>query len=164
VIFLIVRLLDHGLKLCYFKGMSWLKYLQETLGVRSVLWPQALAHAASEEVTVEPEKKSLVVFVDVQQWSRQEADLFDKMRAAMKLSKDQTKILFAGPGEMAQKSVELLAATCVIFFSPELATQAQSMGSDVLQMTTFGPRELISNPQLKKQTWDDLQKVMKKLN
>lgn len=142
--------------------------------MRSVIWPEAFAQNTSG-LSTNPsvEKSGLVVFVDSRPWNKQEAELFDKMRAAMKLSQAQTKILFAGPGEMTQKSVELMAATCVIFFSPELATQAQNTeilkslrenpSDGMLQMTTFGPRELISNPQLKKQTWDDLQKVMKKL-
>jgi hypothetical protein len=143
--------------------MSWLKYLQETLGVRSVLWPEASTALTPASALAPQNKTALVVFVDSHPWSRQESELFEKMRAAMKLSREQTKLLFTTAEEIPQKSVELLAATCVIFFAPELAAQTGPLDDEVMRMTTFGPRELLANPQLKKQTWDDLQKVMKKL-
>jgi hypothetical protein len=133
--------------------MSWLKYLQETLGVRSVLCPSAAASPALPSVAV--------AFIDIQPWSTAETALFEKMRSAMKLSRAQIKIIFTTPGEMTQKNQELSQAGCWVFFSPELATQAPKQGS--FAITTFGPRELLQNPQLKKQSWDDLQKVMKKL-
>jgi hypothetical protein len=146
--------------------MSWLKYLQETLGVRSVLWPISAMETSSVESigpAVARKKTPQIVFIDIQPWTRQETDLFEKMRVAMKLSKEQTKIIFATPAELPQKSLELLTATCAIFFSPELATQSFVLPEETFVMTTFGPRELLPNPQLKKQSWDDLQKVMKKL-
>lgn len=121
-----------------------------------MLWPIS-AEAATRK------KIPQIVFIDIQPWTRQEADLFEKMRAAMKLSKEQTKIIFTSPTELAQKSLELLTATCAVFFSPELATQAFVLPEETFVMTTFGPRELLPHPQLKKQSWDDLQKVMKKL-
>lgn len=133
-----------------------------------MLWPtmplsELTAEADAEALAVSAPAPQ-VVFLDVQPWSAKEADLFDKMRAAMKLSKAQTKIIFANPSEIHQKGLELLTATSVIFFSPELATHAPPLGEDIFQITTFGPRELLQSPQLKKQSWDDLQKVMKKLN
>jgi len=144
--------------------MSWLKYLQETLGVRSVLLPVTAIDSAVDTADLSlPKFSPQIVFIDIQPWSKKEAELFDKMRAAMKLSSEQTKIIFASPGEMSQKGLELLTATCAVFFSPELAAQASGLSEDVFAITTFGPRELLLNPQLKKQSWDDLQKVMKKL-
>lgn len=106
---------------------------------------------------VEAEAARLILFVDQKPWSAKAQELFGKMRQAMKLENVQTEILFADQMSLADFELATLKAHTVVSFSPTLTTTIQNENLFV----TNGPEELLQKPELKKQAWDDLQKVMK---
>lgn len=88
--------------------------------------------------------------------------LFVKMREAMKLTEAQVEILFAENMSNSELQIRALTAKEIVCFHPEIFERLKVQFSGNILQTT-GPSELIQSPALKKQTWGDLQRVMKKL-
>lgn len=88
--------------------------------------------------------------------------LFVKMREAMKLTEAQVEILFAENMSNSELQIRALTAKEIVCFHPEIFERLKVQFSGNILQTT-GPSELIQSPALKKQTWGDLQQVMKKL-
>jgi hypothetical protein len=138
---------------------SYLWYLENVLGLKSVIWPTP---PPVEEVAVpEHVKLPTVVFVDSKAWSQPATDLFQKMREAMKLLPEQITILNASQVSASELQVAVMAADRVVCFSSELF-ESLHKESD-LKFKTHSPEELLKKPELKKQAWEDLKLVMKSL-
>lgn len=132
-----------------------IQYFEQVLGVREILL-QPIEVAAAEPI-FEPAPARLLVFVDQKPWSSTAKALFEKMKQAMKLQNIETETLFADQMSAADFQLETLKATAVISFCSNLSQTTQNENL----FLTISPEELLQKPELKKQAWDDLQKVMR---
>ncbi len=139
---------------------TYIRYLDQVLGIRSVMWPQA---QPLESVSVASENSSTirVLFVAENVWSPQALELFQKMREAMKVEESECRILFATQTSIPELQISALAAQRVVCFSERLKAQLQI--PENVKHLTHDPEELLRQPQLKKETWEVLKKVMRSL-
>ncbi len=136
---------------------TYLKYMKEVLGVERIQRPQA------DTASAEPAPELIqVLFIDQKKWSAATMDLFVKMREAMKLTETQVEILFAENMSNSELQIKALTAKEIVCFHPEIFENLKTPFSGNI-LLTIGPSDLIQSPALKKQTWGDLQQVMKKL-
>lgn len=141
---------------------SYIQYLEQVLGLKQVIWPEAPAELEQQVVEVPPARAAVqVLFVADKPWSLKAQDLFSKMREAMKIPESEVKVLFAAETSLPDLQISALSAERVVCFSPSLFQQI-SVDSQV-KFLTHNPEELLTKPQLKKETWEDLKKVMKSL-
>lgn len=139
---------------------TYLHYLEQVLGLRSVIWP------VSEPVSMEADAQLShpvlkVLFIAEKPWSPAARDLFQKMRDAMKISEEESQVLFASEAHLPALQMAALAAQRVVFFSPRLMGQI-SVETEA-KFLTHNPEDLIIKPALKKEAWEELKKVMKSL-
>ncbi|MEZ0391476.1 MAG: hypothetical protein ACAH59_04625 [Pseudobdellovibrionaceae bacterium] len=141
---------------------AYLHYLDQVLGVRSVILPDSeSAPAASPQSVPIKEAGISVLFLAEKIWSRPADQLFQKMREAMKLSADSVRVMFLQNSTQADIQLQALASRCVVCFSKSIF---DSLPADTsLKFHTHDPEELIKKADLKKTTWEDLKKVMKAL-
>lgn len=140
--------------------MSYLNYLSEVLGVAQILRP------AQAEIFSETESREvrLCVFDLPGSSPLVQSALFKKMIEAMGIGLDDIRVYEYEPSELEALANELDLQVPVLSFAPELTQSLQSRASKIQTLvTTYGPRELEQNPQLKRQSWSDLQKLMKLL-
>ena len=92
----------------------------------------------------------------------QEAEiLFTKMVQAMGLGSSDIEILNLGQPDLI-KQIEQLAPLVVVGLGSPTAFEASKYRATHF-ITTFHPSYLITNPQSKKQAWEDLKQVAKRL-
>jgi hypothetical protein len=135
---------------------AYVQYLDQVLGLRSLVWPEA---KASEIPLPQAKESLLVLFVFPSAVGSKAQELFEKMREAMKIPSAQTRLVFAD--QMQPKDLQLLALTFrhAVCFSREIWQQLQ-VGEDS-KTCTHHPDELLQKPELKKEAWEDLKKVLK---
>lgn len=135
---------------------SYLHYLEQVLGLKSLIWPEAKAPEPTSATTTE---SCLVLFVVPSELQPRSQELFDKMREAMKLPATQTRLVVAD--QMSLKDLQLLGLTArhVVCFSKDLFAQFQA--EEMAKSLTHHPDELLKRPELKKETWEDLKKVIR---
>ncbi|WII71648.1 hypothetical protein QJS83_14360 [Bdellovibrio sp. 22V] len=159
---------------------DYIQYLQDVLGLQNVMLP------ASEEGAVkarfftaqgpfEPSESPYfeLIFLNILTQAKESfflpetRDLFEKMKAAMKLKNLQVLELDCTVEDRSQLPSEL-AAICegkvVVVFS----SFPKDLGEMILKgpgkwIETYSPAYLIEDPGAKKVVWNDLQKVMKEL-
>ena len=139
---------------------NYIQYLEQVLGLKTIVWPQ-MEPVPEPIAEAEPDPSVWVLFIAEKKWSAKAFELFQKMRDAMKLSEDQVKILFANQSSLPELQISALSAQRVVCFSKRLNEQISS--DPAFKFVTFDPEELLSQPQLKKATWEDLKVVMKSL-
>lgn len=144
--------------------MSYLNYLSEVLGVHQILRPEGLAGAeasASAQLAGDQFAHRLWVFDRPGKSSLTESALFKKMMEALKLDLSEIRVFEFEVGELNTLEDDLVFSAPVLSFSTEATQwlQARPVPPAVL-ISTFGPRDLEPNPQLKRQAWNDLQKLI----
>jgi hypothetical protein len=139
---------------------NYIQYLEQVLGLKNIVWPQ-MEPVPEPVVESEPAPSVWVLFIAEKKWSAPAAELFKKMREAMKLTGDQVKILFANQASLPELQISALSAQRVVCFSKRLNEQISS--DPAFKYVTFDPEELLAQPQLKKAAWEDLKIVMKSL-
>lgn len=138
---------------------AYIAYLENVLGLRQVVWPET-----SVEIQEDPPENTArvhVLFVADQPFSPRAKELFEKMRDAMKIPNQQCKLLFVSHASSAELQVSAFAAEHVVCFSK--ATFEQIPADHAARFVTYSPEVLLSRPELKKEAWEDLKKVMKSL-
>lgn len=175
---------------------SYLKYIEQVLGVQKILVDRKEVLGANAPADHEfshgsfevpaffyndsgPIKAgqnfyrtplAIINFIDKAEdslFESQVADLFGKMKAALKLPEDKILNLDCVLNERALVVAEFLKIAevrCVLLFSrePEKLGQMQKLG-EAIWVQTFSPAVLLERPDLKKQVWSDMQKLMKEL-
>lgn len=141
---------------------NYIRYLEQVLGVKSVLLPLQAAQVPETEklVPVNPHRIQ-VLFLANQSWSPKAQELFQKMRDAMKLNESATKLVFAHQTPESEWQILALSAERVVCFS-KAQCEALSIAND-FKFYTHDPEELLKKPELKKAAWEELKKVMKSL-
>lgn len=140
----------------------YIQYLEQVLGLKQVILPEVQPPAAdSTSASVPAENTLRVLFLADKPWSPKARDLFLKMREAMKLPEKQTRVLFASEMSWPEIEIAALSAERVVCFSENLFAKIHV--DSHLKFHTHNPEDLLSRPQLKKETWEDLKKVMKSL-
>lgn len=136
---------------------SYLHYLEQVLGLKSVILPQQ--EPVLEAVPPSPEVR--VLFVSEKPLSSEALELFQKMRQAMKLSETATKIISASQVSNSELQLLALSANRVVCFSKALF---EALPVEVeTKFYTYSPEDLLKNQALKKAAWEDLKQVMKSL-
>jgi hypothetical protein len=138
---------------------NYIWYLENVLGLKNPIWPQRPQEAVPQ--AQQQPARSQILFIDETPWSNAATELFQKMREAMKLSSDQISICFASQVSTSQLQVSALAADRVVCFSKKIFESLSIEANN--KFSTFSPEELLKQPTLKRQTWNDLQQVMKSL-
>lgn len=143
---------------------TYLKYMKEVLGVNHIPMETLMETETPKAIGEAEQINSLqALFIDQKKWSVAAMDLFQKMREAMKLSPEQIEILFAENLSNSELQIKALTAKEIVCFNSELFENLKAHYPHNLTQTV-GPMELLKTPALKKQTWGDLQQVMKKLS
>lgn len=155
----------------------YLRYMKDVLGLDQVVWP-ASAEESREEWRTHfgtrtghwPEiKRYPLVFLSLGAKDRSlfdgdSGDLFEKMKAAMKLGEWtylELECDLAESEEALRRMSALFEIPRAVVFTnePRLADAPRTFGS-VQYVETYGPSMLIEKPELKKRAWLDLQRVM----
>lgn len=148
-------------------SQALLLYFRQVLGVQSVLFPRhqeaavqaqaAISKSVSaSEVSAEPKA---VLFLLEKELSAPAQELLQKMILAMKLKEGSFEILSTSGTGLDLHRVQSNYRQVVQFTDSTNALQ-QEEGF----ISTWSPEVLLLRPELKKRTWDDLQKVMKRLS
>lgn len=136
-----------------------IRYLNEVLGIKQILLPM-VSEDSSDETNLHAHLLQ-VLFVCSDKYSADAEDLFYKMVAAMKLERNQIKLINCHQKTLIDFEIEILSCQAVVFFTDEASEWKQLVQSkSVFNVQTFGPEYLLKNPQFKKQTWEQLQTVM----
>jgi hypothetical protein len=137
---------------------NYLWYLENVLGLKTLVWPEI----QSPVIVEEPKPKAAqVLFIQERAWSPSASDLFHKMREAMKLTSDQVNVVFADQVSSSELQVAVMAADRVVAFSKNIFQTLNKEPEN--KFVTFSPEEMLQRPDLKKQAWEDLKQVMKSL-
>lgn len=139
---------------------SYLEYMRKVLGVSEVLLCFPAESPEANSAVISPSIE--VLFIDDKKWSTAASDLFQKMRDAMKLSPDQIEVLFAESSALSDIQIKSLQAHQIVSFSQDIYNALKTEFADQI-IQTVGPEILLKDSSQKKQTWGDLQQVMKRL-
>ena len=139
---------------------AYVQYLENVLGLRNLVWPEAEA-APIEEIPEDTSERIHVLFVAEKPFSPKAQELFEKMREAMKIPNEQYKVVFANEVSAAELQVSALAAEHVVCFSKTVFDQIPD--DHPAKFLTHSPEILLTKAALKKEAWEDLKKVMKSL-
>src|SRR5690349_2900679 len=132
---------------------NYLHYLEQVLGLKSVLLPEQKAELLTEIPVPNPDRIQ-VLFLAEKSWSPKALELFQKMREAMKLDEASTRLVFADQVTESHWQVMALSAERVVCFSKPLF-ESLNLDSD-LKTLTYDPELLLKKPDLKKAAWEDL--------
>lgn len=162
-------------------AQDYLFYLREVLGVSSVLMP-ATGEAAREQLPSffetrsghwpPPSELELLIVVESAQarelWSGPGEDLWEKMKAAMKLGARRVLELQASGTLQERALAELLAAypataLLVLRPRPQRTSGVERTLATARVVESFAPSTLVAQPDLKREAWSDLQLVMRHL-
>lgn len=143
-------------------------YLKQVLGIKSVLISQHTFQSFQSStdqqlIELQPLNELKVSFIDESPWSSAAFSLFDKMREAMNLKTEEVQVLFLDQTSLPQICTQVLNSKQIMCFNENVMQQLSQAFSENIQKT-FSPELLIKKPELKKQAWQDLQDLMKKLN
>lgn len=87
-------------------------------------------------------------------------EMFQKMMTAIGFKKADFEVIESLPSELTHWSEKLDEANNILSFSDELSEQITQKE----KLTTLkGPRDLLENPNLKRQTWTGLQDLSRKI-
>lgn len=104
------------------------------------------------------QRETKILFIDRVVWNKAEEELFKKMIQAMKLHEFSYSVAFMDQIPMGDLQIRSLLFDIIVDFS-DLKTQWESKELED-QFATKGPRDLLRNDQLKRETWEVLKKVM----
>lgn len=125
--------------------IDYFEYLENVLGIKSILLSQMIEEGASIIAT-----ELLFCVQNFQTYTEAETDLLSKMIAAVKVDPSRLKICDL-------QNANQFDTNCLVVFQDE--AQAPPIKAS-LTIQTFSPRLLIKKPELKKQAWTELQKVL----
>lgn len=91
-------------------------------------------------------------------------EMFQKMMTAIGFSSSLFEIIEALPSELPKWQDKLAAAEQVLSFSAELSEILTENISQDRLMTLKGPRDLLIQPSLKRETWTGLQDLSRRLS
>lgn len=128
------------------------KYFSEVLGVLEIL-----VQATVITATVTPR----IIFLDEKSVRTPEGkDLLDKMIGAMKLEANEYKTLEIDLSEISANLELLESAQTTVSFSKSLTTFIENNFPRIRLESTYGPEELLKKPELKREVWESLKKIM----
>jgi len=137
-----------GLKL---KTMnSYLNYLKEVLGLRSVILP----------VQATQQSTKIFFIADKNQFNKEEQELFEKITIAMKLSEVDFQLLNSTESDVSAQTEYLQKSRYIICFDQALYDYLSVLCPHVQVLRIAHPGEMIKNPNLKKQAWEILKTVI----
>lgn len=125
---------------------NYFDFVSQTLGVNSIFF-ESIAKSA-ESVNI----KIFFAVESFENYNEEEKELLQKMINAVKIPSENYII---GQLQDAQKN----SYACVVYFSDRPDSKFISTDSKI-EINTYSPRLLLKSPDLKKATWEDLQKVI----
>ena len=124
---------------------EYIDYVVKVLGVKTLfVEPGTFSDEAA------PHTPLLILVEEYSSYSPEEIDLLEKMVAALKLDTSFIKI-----ADLKNSSV--MASDFKIYFTDK---ELNVGGVETNQVSTYSPRVLLKKAILKKQAWNDLQKVI----
>lgn len=142
---------------------NYLHYLQSVLGIKSVLREAGTA-AGAERPKLEqlPTKQKKLVVLDNGGWTSQEQSLLEKMMAALgKETKNLITISYAG--NLLEHLPVLVEAQEILLFDEGLQATLQEHGI-MHSVLIPSPKNLIANPDLKRDAWEAMKKSALRVN
>lgn len=148
--------LDRQPEVDYTESMleSYVQYLQQVLGIQSYILPE----------THTPDTAPCLFLSDASPLTQAESELFLKMTAAMKLSQDQFRLYNLQEKDVSHLTNVIQSAQVIISFDAHLANYLQIQFPHHEIFCISHPREMLQNPNLKKDAWGKLQDAMKILS
>ncbi|AGH95255.1 hypothetical protein [Pseudobdellovibrio exovorus] len=129
---------------------DYFSYLENVLGIKTVLIDQASQQASSQQI-----KSPLIFLVEgLSSYSADETELLNKMIAALKIDLSQVQAV----DSQISASCE---AEFTVHFVDHLGASLPRIPTGETVLVTHSPRFLLKNAAFKKQAWDDLQKVIR---
>jgi len=125
--------------------VDYFEYLENVLGIKTILQSQVIETGAPI-VTIE----LLFCVQNLHSYTEAETDLLYKMIAAVKVDGSRLKVCDL-------QEATKFETNCLVIFQDETLNSPVKAG---LTIQTFSPRLLMKKPDLKKQAWTELQKVL----
>ncbi len=91
-------------------------------------------------------------------------EMFQKMITAIGFAANDFRVVEALPSELEKLQEKIASAQQILSFSEELSEVLQISVSPSRLTTLKGPRDLATQPQLKRETWSGLQDLSRRLN
>lgn len=146
---------------------NYFQYLQNVLGIRSVLLPleesreDGSAAGAEHRKLKQLQAKKLVV-LDSGGWNKDEKDLLGKMISALsKETKNLETVSFSG--DLLAILPSLVEAQEILLFDENLQKTLTDHGISH-SILIPSPKNLIANPDLKRDAWDAMKKAALRVN
>lgn len=138
---------------------NYLNYLQNVLGIKSVLLP--VEDRAAAVATPETQKEKKLVVLDSGSWSQEEQLLLEKMLAALRKEAASIETI-SFSGNLLEHLPALLAAQEILLFDKNVqdALGTHGISNSIL---IASPKNLIANPELKRDAWDAMKKAAHRL-
>lgn len=121
--------------------LDYFNYLKEVVGISEIILEKNQDSAATKNI--------IVAIQDYANYTASEQELLSKMLEALKIDMN----FFV--------KIDITECNHTDFlFKIEFLDQPNQKNSEPNQITTFSPRTLLKKPELKKNVWADLQKVI----
>ncbi len=160
-----------------------LQYLKNVLGIKSIIVPEnyeakrPVAEEVPAEFSFQTFNKGSVLFLSLfenekeRNYSVDELQLLEKIIVALKLKFEKTDIAKVKTTSQGQLLMELLSKNYSYvfllgdgiqsFFRSQQNTQFEAGGLKLF--STFHPKDMIQNPDLKKEAWNGFKSIMENL-
>lgn len=130
---------------------DYFNYVSSVLGVKSAYIE---ADTAGTDLQATEAVPLMVLVENLSQYTAEEKDLLEKMITALKIDINKIKIFDL-------QNLQPTQQTQFEFLLTFSENPAQTTSNDENFLITYSPRILVQNAALKKQVWNDLQKVIK---
>lgn len=131
---------------------TYFDFAENVLGIKQVVGINQTNLAGSEASSNLPEVFLLIAVQDYKTYSPSDLELLNKMVAAMKLADGQCFI------------TDLSEINNYHFKYLIRFVDVESEGKNQTSISTFSPKKLNQNPELKKKAWNDMQWLLQKMN
>ncbi len=140
-------------------------YLKDVLGIEGILVPDGFVQEVETKqvVTEAPQERELTVFCKLD--LDNEKSLLDKMLQAMKCPTPGSLRIISSLDQLRERETVLVMGEKA-WKDFELSVQDKGTWVSYEEHSvifTYGPKEALARPQLKKEVWRDLQRVMAKM-
>lgn len=125
--------------------LDYFEYLENVLGIKSILQSHEDLKGPAVITT-----DLLFCIQDYKNYSAEESDLLSKMIAAVKVDPSRLKVCDFDDAVKFETQ-------CLVIFQNEVQNPPVKAS---LTVQTFSPRVLLKKPDLKKQAWTELQKIL----
>lgn len=133
---------------------DYFEYLENVLGIKTILQSQSSLLSDVSPVLISTEL--LFCVQNYKTYTAEETDLLYKMIASVKVAPERLQVC-------DMEDAGRFATQCLVVFEDEVHATNSFPVPAQLTVQTFSPRVLLQKPQLKRQAWIELQKILQRL-